>query len=113
MQPTWKLSTLFTALLVVSACGSAPDPNSFGGRLQSEGGEVAKIGESWSDGEKLIAEGRELIEDGENNIDKGESRIAKGRKQVRRGEEKVRDGERMKREAEAAYRLRTGTGAGG
>lgn len=106
MTTIWKISATLTALLVVSACASGPDPDSFGGRLQAEGGAVAEIGETWTAGEAAIVEGRELVNDGEDNIDDGESQIAKGRKQVRRGEELIRRGERMKREAEEAYRLR-------
>lgn len=112
MTTIWKFPAGIAALLVVSACSGGPDPESFGGRLQTKGGAVAKIGETWNEGEDAIREGRTLIEDGEDNISSGEKRVGKGRDQVRKGEKPVRDGERMKREAEAAYRLRNGGSTG-
>jgi hypothetical protein len=99
--------------LALSACASGSDPESFGSRIATEGGEVAAIGTKWNSGEEMIAKGREMIEDGRDDVDdgerlvsKGEGKISDGRKQVTRGERMMADGARMKTEAEASYRLR-------
>lgn len=106
MRTLLHTTTMLAALVLVSACANGPDPESFGGRLQAEGGEVARIGETWTEGEAVIRKGRAMIDDGEDEIDDGEDLIASGKKKMRRGEDLVRKGERMKREAEEAYSVR-------
>ena len=107
---------LAAATLVIAgslaACAGNPDQNTFGGKLQSEGGELAKIGKQWSDAEAAIVTGRELIADGEEDIDDGESLISKGKRKIARGESQTREPETAKREAEEAFRLRELNGKG-
>ncbi len=82
-------------MIVLAGCSSKPDPNTFGGRLALEGGEVASIGEDWNEAQKRIEQGRALIEDGKDRITRGETQIAKGRKAVNRGEDEVTEGREM------------------
>lgn len=106
MNRMTKIASATAALLVVSACSNSPDLDTFGGRLQLQGGEVAKIGKQWSEGEEAIAKGRRMIEDGRDDVDDAKSLRRDGEKKIDRGEDLVREGERTKREAETAYRLR-------
>ncbi len=106
MKTTITLGAAIIAGMLVSGCSSKPDPDSFGGRLQNEGGAMAAIGEKWSDGDAMIRDGRDLAEDGEDDIAKGERLIKTGNKKIRNGKAMVADGERLKREAEETYRLR-------
>lgn len=108
-----RATLVVLAASVLSACASKPDPNSFGGRLLQEGGDVASIGERWNDGQAMIAEGREMIEDGEDEISagrklikRGESRIDDGETQIARGKRLVADGERTVADAERSYNNR-------
>jgi hypothetical protein len=98
MLKTTRPSFVLLAALALAACAS-PDPDRFGAKVAAEGGATQQIGESWLEGEVMIAEGKELIEDGEDLV-------AKGKKKVRKGEGMVRDGERMMKEAEKAYQLK-------
>ena len=104
------LATAFALALVTAACTTGPDPNSFGGRLQNQGGAIAGIGEKWSQGDETVAEGRALIAEGENDVEKGQKRVEQGERKIRRGEALVRDGRRMKQDAEEAYRNLNGDG---
>ena len=110
MKTTISLGAAVMAAFLVSGCASKPDPDSFGGRLQLDGGDMAAIGEKWTAGDVLIAKGRAAIADGEDDIDDGERLVSAGKKKVRNGEADVKKGERMKLEAEETYRLRTTTG---
>lgn len=105
-QDILSIALVVAAATLLSACASGPDPDSFGGRLQVAGGEVAVIGKQWSEGEEQILEGRKLIEVGQDDIEDGEDLAGDGRAKVRRGEDLVAEGERQKRQAEEAYRLR-------
>lgn len=100
-----RMTTLAAAALLLAGCVEQPE-ETFGKRLQTEGGEVSALGAKWSEGQEAIAEGRALIEEGEENIEEGEDLVSEGEKQVRRGEKLVREGEKKKAEAEEAYRLR-------
>jgi len=82
-------------LIAFAGCSSKPDPNTFGGRLALEGGEVAAIGEDWNDAQKRIATGEALVEDGKDRIDRGRNQIAKGEKAVDRGQKEVAEGREM------------------
>jgi hypothetical protein len=95
------------AAFFVAGCATKPDPNSFGGRLQMDGGEMAAIGKSWTDGEALIIKGRASVADGEGDINKGNRLVSAGGKKIRNGETMVKTGETMKIDAEEAYRLRS------
>ena len=106
-------AAVLTAALLVAACSGKPDPNSFGGRLALEGGEVAKIGKDWERAQAQVAEGRELIEAGEDRIASGEKRVERGQRDIRRGEEEVARGRTLIAQgqqgtaaAEAAYDAR-------
>ncbi|MAF68680.1 MAG: hypothetical protein CMH25_04975 [Micavibrio sp.] len=99
----FMILTLSTFML--TACGTSQD-QSFGERLEGQGSEVQKLGEQWSDGEKLIVKGKKIIKDGNEDIDDGEDLISKGKSKVKKGENLVRKGERMKTEAENTYNLR-------
>ena len=98
------LSTVFALALVTAACANGPDPNSFGNRLQTQGGAIAGIGEKWSKGDATVSEGRALIKEGEADVEKGQARVTTGERKIRRGESLVRDGQRMKQQAEESYR---------
>ena len=88
------------ALLALSACSSGPDPDTFGGRLALEGGEMTAIGESWTDAQERIERGRALVETGEDRIERGRNQISKGRKAVDRGEDEIARGRRLIAEGE-------------
>lgn len=99
----------------VSACSSSPETPSFGEHVAAQSGEVARIGENWTEGEELILKGQELVEDGRDAVDdgerlvrKGEKKMSAGRSDISKGERMIAKGERMKREAEQAYRMRGG-----
>lgn len=111
---TRTLAILSAVAILAGACTSAPDTPSFGARLLTEGGDIARIGEKWSEGAETAARGQAMIEDGAEDIERGEDLIAKGRKKKSRGEDLVRKGERMKRAAEETYRAReVGTASAG
>lgn len=106
---------MLTALAVIAlaGCASKPDPNSFGGRLALEGGEVATIGENWNKAKATVADGRSLIEKGEKQVTKGEKQIASGEdniddgnSKISKGERMIADGERLAAAAEAQYNAR-------
>ena len=108
-------TAIFVALaaFALSACGSKPDPNSFGGRLAAEGGEVAAICEECNTAQAAIADGRTLINKGEKQIKKGEKQIASGedniddgKAKISKGERMIFDGERAAAAAEARYNQR-------
>ena len=105
MLKTTRPAFVLLAALALAAC-SSPDPDRFGAKVAAEGGATQQIGESWLEGEEMIAEGKELIEDGEDDVDDGEDLISDGKKKVRKGEAMVREGERMMKEAEKAYQLK-------
>ena len=63
MLKTTRPSFVLLAALALAACAS-PDPDRFGATVAAEGGATQQIGESWLEGEVMIAEGKELIEDG-------------------------------------------------
>ena len=92
-----KSKSLITLAMAIAlaGCSSKPDPNTFGGRLALEGGEVASIGEDWNAAQKRIEKGRALVEDGKDRIARGENQIAKGQKAVNRGEDEVVEGREM------------------
>jgi hypothetical protein len=99
------------ALFAMAGCAAKPDPNTFGGRLALEGGEVASIGKNWSAAQKQVEDGRALVAKGKKRIDKGESQadkarkaISKGEGEVERGRDMIADGERDMKLAEEAYR---------
>jgi hypothetical protein len=51
MQRTTAFAATLALGLLVAACSSGPDPKSFGGQLQTQGGNVSAIGEN---GQKVM-----------------------------------------------------------
>lgn len=94
------------AALLLMGCAAGQGSDTFGSRLQTEGGAMAKLGEQWTGGERDVAKGRALIEDGQDDVEDGQALIDKGRKKIQRGERLIRDGERSMRDAESAFRAR-------
>ena len=101
------------AVAALAACAEKPDPNSFGARVEREGGETAALGKTWNDAQSAITEGRDLVAAGEKQVKKGEKQIASGEDNVDDGRTKITKGKRMiaagetkAAEAEAAYNAR-------
>jgi hypothetical protein len=99
-------------LVALAACAETPDPNSFGARVEREGGNTAALGKAWNAAQETVAEGRDLIASGEKQVKRGEKQIASGEDNVDDGRAKIAKGKRMittgearAAEAEAAYRL--------
>jgi hypothetical protein len=91
------------ALASLAACTTPP---TFGERLETEAGEVRRLGEAWNRGAELVERGERVIADGERLISRGEERVAEGRALVR-------EGERLMRQSERDYRMRPSDGADG
>ena len=101
------------AVAALAGCASKPDPNSFGGRLALEGGEVASIGQDWDKAQASVTDGRALVAKGEKQITKGEKQIASGedniddgKAKISKGQRMITDGERLAAAAEARYNQR-------
>jgi hypothetical protein len=100
-----RLAIALAAPVALVACAQTPE-ETFGTRVAAEGGEIAALGESWTEGQRLAAEGRALIESGRDRLEEAEEIESRGRREIRRGEEMVERGLEMQREAEADYRRR-------
>jgi hypothetical protein len=101
-----NLSTAPLLLAAAALAGCAASEPTFGERVALEGGEVAALGESWTEGREAVERGRALVEEGEDAVDEGEALAAEGRADIRRGERLIREGREAQAEAEARYRER-------
>ena len=101
-----RLTITLVAATALAACSSKPDPNTFGGRLALEGGEVAAIGQDWNEAQEERAEGEDLVETGQARIRKAEKQIVRGEDEIRDGERMIAAAERKAADAEARYAAR-------
>lgn len=95
------LAITMSTLVLLSSC--AKKEPTFGDNLVQSGDEVHKIGEQWSEGERLNNKGKDLIGLGDKEIKKGGDLIAQGQSNIHKGKELISEGNLLETDAEIKY----------
>jgi len=90
------------ALLMVAGCASKKEPT-FASAAHAHGGVISKLGDSWEEGRRMVAEGKKTIEKGGEKFKKGRALMEEGEADRARGSEMIEIGQRKQQEAEIRY----------